>query len=119
MISSGASKIPNADPNVGYGAAKAALDSVSRSLASMWGPKYGITVNSISVGATLTEALKAGVEQRGPEFEKYISEFSMLKRIGEVQEVADIVAFVASPQAGWIIGNNVPANGGGLAALQG
>ena len=43
---------------------------------------------------------------------------TLLKRIAEVEEVANIVAFVASPGAGWITGNQIPANGGAAAMLQ-
>lgn len=104
MISSGSSKIAQGDPMVPYAAGKAAMDAVSRNLGAAWGPTYGVTVNSISVGATDTDALQKGIETWGPGFEEMAKEFSLLKRIGSVEEVTNIVAFVASPQASWIIG---------------
>jgi len=119
MLSSGASKIPeNGDQLFSYSCGKAAMDAVSRNLASLWSIKYGVTVNSISVGATLTESLQMAMEMMGPEWKVMLENFSLLKRIGSVDEVAQIVAFVASPQASWITGNQIPANGGGLSVLQ-
>ena len=118
LISSGSSKIAQGDPGIAYCAGKAAMDAVSRNLAASWGMKYGVTVNSISVGSTRTQALEQGFKLWGPEFEKMATDFSLLKRLGEVDEIANIVAFVASPEASWIVGNQIPANGGGLAMLQ-
>lgn len=119
LLSSTASKMPLPDPMLPYGAAKAALDSVSRCLAAIYGVRYGVTVNSISVGYTKTDSSKAVGELWGEAAMKAIEESSLLKRGGEVEDVAEIVAFVASPQAGWMTGNAVPANGGALAMVQG
>jgi 3-oxoacyl-[acyl-carrier protein] reductase len=104
FISSGSSKFPGGDPFISYSASKAALDTISRNLAVAWGVKYGVTVNSISVGPTATDAMKEAVENGGPAFEEMISNVTLLKRIAHPQEVADIVAFVASPGASWITG---------------
>ena len=104
FISSGSSKIAFGDPSLAYAAGKAALDAVSRNLAAAWGIKYGITVNSISVGATLTDAMEQAFESWGDEHKRVVESFSLLKRIASVEEVADIIAFVASPQAQWIHG---------------
>ncbi|RMY44780.1 hypothetical protein D0865_10331 [Hortaea werneckii] len=116
MISSGASKIPQGDPIIPYAAAKAALDAVARNLAVMYAPK-NITVNSISVGATRTDTLENAFKVM-PGFEQKIEALSPLNRIGTVNDVAEIVGFVASPQAGWMTGNSVPANGGALSMAQ-
>ena len=106
MMSAVASKFAFGEPTVAYSAAKAAVDSISKNLAAIWGPKYGVTVNTISVGGTMTDAMRAAIGARGPDFEKMVGDLSFLKRIGEVDEVADIVAFVASPQARWIVGKS-------------
>ncbi|KAF2718021.1 NAD(P)-binding protein [Polychaeton citri CBS 116435] len=119
MLSSASSKIANGDPLTSYSVGKAAMEAVVRNMSAVYGIQKGITVNSISVGATLTATMQSFVDKSGPEFEAYVKGFSVLKRLGEVQEVADIVAFVASPQASWIVGNSVPANGGSLLAVQG
>ena len=138
FISSGSSRFPGGDPFIAYSASKAALDTISRNLAVAWGVKYGITVNSISVGPTATDAITEAIEKGGPAFEEMLSNVTLLKRIAQPQEVADIVAFVASPGASWItgelliayskvdgivqadafLGNQIPAIGGTLSALQ-
>lgn len=97
MISSIASKLAIGELTVAYSAVKAAVDSFSKNLAAIWGVKYGVTVNTIFVEGTLTDAMRAAIKDRGPELEKMVSDLSFLKRIGEVDKVADIVAFVASP----------------------
>lgn len=51
------------------------------------------------MGGTLNNAMRAAIKDMGMELEKMVSDLSFLKRIGEVDEVAEIVAFVASPQA--------------------
>ncbi|KAK4545736.1 hypothetical protein LTR36_002690 [Oleoguttula mirabilis] len=118
LLSSTASKMALGDPMTIYAVGKAALDTVARNLATIYGPKYGVTVNSISVGATVTDGMKAAMDSFGPGSLEWAASLSLMKRVGEVEDVADIVAFVASPQAGWITGNAVPANGGTLSMLQ-
>lgn len=121
-ISSIASKIANMDPILAYGASKAALDSFTRSLASVYGLKTRATFNSVSVGATATEATQAALDSFGPEvLEEQISVFTTEKRMGEVEDVAFVIAFLASEEARWINGAHIAANGGhrGLLALQG
>nr|POF26168.1 short chain dehydrogenase asqe [Quercus suber] len=119
FMSSGASRLSMGDPFSGYCAGKAAMEAVARNLAVNYGKTHGVTVNSISVGPTGTEALNMSMDMLGEEFSNQMKGFSILKRIGTTQEVADIVAFIASPQAAWITGNLIPANGGGMGMLQG
>lgn len=119
MTSTCASKLPAGDPFVGYAAAKAAMDSIARNLAAIYAVKYGVTVNTISVGSTQTDAMDEALDVFGPGFKDYAVQFPLTKRVSEAQEVADIIAFVCSPQAAIITGNQIPANGGGLSALQG
>lgn len=104
MISSVASRFAFVERTITYSAAKAAVDSISKNLAAIWGVKYGITVNTISVEGTFTDAMGEAIKDRVVELEKMVCDLSFLKRIGEVDEVAEIVAFVASPPSGWIIG---------------
>nr|POF12903.1 short chain dehydrogenase asqe [Quercus suber] len=118
FISSAASRLPMGDPMIAYSVGKAAMEAVARNMAVTYS-KDGITVNSISVGATRTDAFASTVDNMGPEFERNMENFSLLKRIGSPEEVANIVSFIASPQAAWITGNLVPANGGGMGMLQG
>lgn len=114
MITSGASKTAMGKAVIPYAASKAAMDAVSRNLAMQYGASNGITVNSISVGATNTDALKnnAGDGMEGVDYDGFIqlvTALSTLHRVGEPEEVADIVAFVASPAAAWINGESIDA----------
>jgi NAD(P)-dependent dehydrogenase (short-subunit alcohol dehydrogenase family) len=107
---------------VHYGMTKTAQIAVSRGVAeSVAGT--GITVNSILVGATSSEgvgdfvqsmAKQQGVtkEQVEREFFEKVRPTSLLKRFETTEEVAAVVAFVASTQATSINGSAVRAEGG-------
>jgi 3-oxoacyl-[acyl-carrier protein] reductase len=60
-ISSVAGRLPGEDPMMVYGASKAAIDSFTRSLAFTHAMKTGATFNSVSVGATLTDAVSSNL----------------------------------------------------------
>ena len=94
-----------------YGAAKAGLDNLTRTLAHEWGP--AIRVLSVVVGLLLTEQAhlyygdEAGIEAVGRTL--------ALGRLGTPDEVADVVLFCASPLASYMSGASVPVHGGGEA----
>jgi len=92
-----------------YAMTKAALVAFTRGLSRELGPK-GITVNIVHPGATDTDANPAN----GPaaEFQKSLTS---LGRFGEPQEIANIVAFLASPAASLITGATLLADAGALA----
>jgi 3-oxoacyl-[acyl-carrier protein] reductase len=120
--SSVASKIGNNDPVIVYGASKAAVDSITRSLAVVYGAKTGATFNSVSVGATLTEATKKVVEAGGQQIiDDNVADVTAEKRMGLPEDIALVFGFLASEEARWINGANVAANGGAksMLALQG
>lgn len=85
---------------------------------------FGITVNNVLPGATMTGRLEAIIENKsqktGVSFEdakhEMIAEIPA-GRIGEAQEVAAAVAFLASPAAGYINGINLPVDGGRTGSL--
>ena len=90
-----------------YAAAKAGVAGMTRSLARELGSR-SITVNCVAPGFIATdmtdalpEAQKAALQQQIP-----------LQRLGQAEEVAHAVAFLASPQAGYITGSELPVNGG-------
>ncbi|MFF0452780.1 SDR family oxidoreductase [Nocardia africana] len=91
-----------------YSASKAAGEELVRVLAKELGPR-GITVNTVLPGAIRTEALAAG---RSPELTEQIIASTPLGRIGEPDDIADIVTFLASAAAGWITGETIHAGGG-------
>jgi 3-oxoacyl-[acyl-carrier protein] reductase len=107
MISSTASRAPSPDPVVCYAVSKAALDSFTRSLALIFSAKHGITINSVSVGATMTDLVRipmeAGVLPREL-IDMLVSKNTAEKRLAEVEDIAGIVGFLASEESRWING---------------
>jgi len=98
--------IPNAAV---YSATKAAIDSFTRTLAAELGSKK-ILVNSILPGPVETEGTHAL-----DNFEAFRAAFlprTPLGRIGQPNDIASVVTFLASDQAGWITGQVIPVAGG-------
>jgi 3-oxoacyl-[acyl-carrier protein] reductase len=90
---------------VNYAAAKAGLIGAVRAL-SLEVASRGITVNAIAPGIIDSPAVAAVMDARR------IAEMVPMRRAGRPQEVADLVAFVASEQAGYITGQTISVNGG-------
>jgi 3-oxoacyl-[acyl-carrier protein] reductase len=95
-----------------YGAAKAALIFDTERWALEFVP-YGIRVNAVSPGSILVEG--NGWDRyrlANPEyFEDYVQHGFPMGRLGTAEEVADVIAFLASPRAHWINGRNIPVDG--------
>jgi 3-oxoacyl-[acyl-carrier protein] reductase len=89
---------------VSYGASKAALESYSRSAAMELG-QYGITVNVVAPGPIQTGWIP-------PEAVQPIVEDIPLGRMGQPEDVADVVVFLASEQARWVTGQRLFVGGG-------
>ena len=101
-ISSIRSKTANPDPMMVYGATKAAVDSFTKSLALTYGIKTGATFNSVSVGATLTDAVRKAIEYVGPAVEEQgIADYTTEKRMGVPEDIAFVVGFLASEEGRW------------------
>ncbi|MDG4823849.1 SDR family oxidoreductase [Asanoa sp. WMMD1127] len=96
--------------NVLYCATKAALEQVTAVAARELGPR-GITVNTVSPGATDTDLLRA---HNSAEELALATEWTALGRLGRPDDVAAVVAFLTTPDAGWITGENIRAAGGSL-----
>lgn len=92
-----------------YGAAKAGIDSLVRSLAVEWAPR--VRVNAIDVGLVRTEQtdLHYGGEDGVAAIERTIP----LGRLAEPRDVGNVAAFLASPLADYVSGAVVAAHGGG------
>jgi 3-oxoacyl-[acyl-carrier protein] reductase len=90
-----------------YGATKAGLIGFSKSLAIEAG-RYGITVNTICPGFIATEAVQLYDER----MTERIAKRTALKRMGRPEEVAQVVAFLASDAASYITGAVIPVTGG-------
>jgi len=96
----------HAAPGVSIGAAaKAGSECFIRSLAQELGVR-GITCNSVAPGCTRTEMIA------GQTWPEQVPPWTALRRLGEPQDIADIVAFLASDEARWLTGATLPANGG-------
>lgn len=106
-ISSGAADATMAGASL-YSATKSALDTLSRIWAQDLG-KRQITVNSVSPGVTVTDMFKAGIPEEG---HQYMIDKTALGRLGQPEDIADVVAFVASGDARWITGQVINVDGG-------
>jgi NAD(P)-dependent dehydrogenase (short-subunit alcohol dehydrogenase family) len=95
-----------------YGAAKAGIIGLVRAM-SLELADYGITANAVAPGPIDTELLRAAWP-RDVYAER--SEHIPAHRLGQVDEVARAVEFLASPEAGYISGIVLPVDGGSLAA---
>ncbi len=90
-----------------YSASKAAITTLSHALAKEFGPR-GITVNAIAPGVIETEMTADILVARGAN----IVAMTALARIGQPDDIAGIAYFLASPDAGWITGRTILADGG-------
>lgn len=88
-----------------YSAAKSAVQSFTESWARELGAR-NITVNSVIPGAT-----SPGMMDASPEYRGFFEAASPFKRIGRADEIAAVVAFLASPEASWVSGTHIFANG--------
>ena len=91
-----------------YVATKGAVEQMTRSLAKELGARK-ITVNAISPGPVGTELFTKG---KTPEQIQFFASQAALNRLGEPEDIANVVAFLASDASGWISGQNLRANGG-------
>lgn len=93
-----------------YAATKAGISGLVRSLAVEWGPK-GVTVNAVGPGIIKTPLTTAYMDQF-PERVAATIEHTPLRRLGEPEDVADVVAFLASDGARFITGQTIYVDGG-------
>ncbi|MFE7313542.1 SDR family oxidoreductase [Streptomyces sp. NPDC057555] len=108
-ISSGAGRLamPQA---IAYGATKGALDNFTLNLAQDLGAR-GITANSVAPGIIDTD-VNADWLRGNPAAEADAAARAALGRVGQPEDIADIVAFLASHDARWITGRVIDATGG-------
>ncbi|MCP3733515.1 SDR family oxidoreductase [Sphingomonas sp. RP10(2022)] len=92
-----------------YGAAKAGLLSLTTSLAQEWGPE--VRVNAIVVG--LIETADAAMTYGSQAVQARIAATLPLGRMGRGEDIADAVAFLASPRAAYVSGARLEVHGGG------
>jgi NAD(P)-dependent dehydrogenase (short-subunit alcohol dehydrogenase family) len=94
--------------SVAYGAAKAGVINATKSLAVEWGPK--VRINCVAPGLIMTE----GASYLAPtqEAKAAISRSIPLRRIGEVEDIADVVHFLCSDASRYINGETIVVDGG-------
>jgi 3-oxoacyl-[acyl-carrier protein] reductase len=97
----GASGFPD---EISYWASKHALESYSRAAAHELGP-YGITVNVVSPGPVQTGWMSRQLEEKA-------ALAIPLRRIGQPEDIADVIVFLASEQARWVSGQLLYVGGG-------
>jgi 3-oxoacyl-[acyl-carrier protein] reductase len=91
-----------------YAASKAAIEAMARCHAAELG-KRKITVNCVAPGLTDTDMLRDGIPA---EAKQMLVAQTPLGRLGTPEDIAQVVAFIASDEAAWITGEVIPANGG-------
>ena len=117
-IVGGFARTPSSDFMVG-GSVNAALANFTKALANQ-GLKDDVNVNWIHPGMTVTERLKETFEIRAVQqnlSREQVQENAVaaegLRRLGEPEDVAELVAFLCSPQARHIHGTGISVDGGG------
>jgi 3-oxoacyl-[acyl-carrier protein] reductase len=111
-------------PNLGISnIVRPAVAAWAKCLATELGP-FGITANNVLPGYTRTDRLRSLFEGRAKRdgtsvdaVERDIAASTPARRLGEPDEIAAAVAFLASPVAGYINGVNLPVDGGRLGTL--
>lgn len=118
MIARGGGSIINTASNSGvagdlarvaYGASKGGIITLSKYVATQYG-KQNIRCNSVSPGVVLTAALEATV----PGLREVIQRHILTPEFGTPDDIAALVAFLASAESRYITGENISISGGGL-----
>ena len=119
MIDNGGGSIINTASNSGiagdlarvaYGASKGGIITLSKYVATQYG-KQNIRCNSVAPGVVLTPALEATV----PGLKEVIQRHILTPEFGTPDDIAALVAFLASDESRYITGENISISGGGLA----
>ena len=106
-ISSIIARTPQAERGI-YSASKAALEAVTVAFAAELGPR-GITVNAVAPGSTETDLIRDRMV--GAVRDAVVAKTPM-GRLGQPDDIAGLVAFLASDEASWITGQVIAADGG-------
>ncbi len=91
-----------------YAGTKGAVEQITRQLAKELGPK-GITINAVSPGPVNTELFTVG---KTAEQIASVGSMNSFGRLGEPEDIANVVLFLASPESQWVTGQTIRVNGG-------
>jgi 3-oxoacyl-[acyl-carrier protein] reductase len=97
-----------------YSAAKAGLQGFTKTLAIELGP-FNINVNAVAPGFIVTDMTKETAQRVGADFEenqKLAAQRIPLRRVGQPEDIANVVAFLASEDASYVSGQIIYVNGG-------
>jgi len=109
IISFSSSVVGLYQPTYGvYAATKAGVEAMTHVLANELRGR-NITVNAVAPGPTATDLFLKG---KPKEVIDHLAKLAPLERLGEPRDIAAVVAFLASPDGGWINGQVLRANGG-------
>jgi len=110
-VSSIAARGRGQSPNISYASAKAGVIGFTQQLAMEAGP-YGVTVNAVAPGGILSGRVIDRWAAMSDAERSRISEAIPLRRIGQPQDVARAILFLASNDADYITGITLDVNGG-------
>jgi NAD(P)-dependent dehydrogenase (short-subunit alcohol dehydrogenase family) len=110
VVTSSLSAIQGMDLRAAYAATKAGVSGLVRNLAIEWGPN-GVKVNAVGPGMIKTDLTQAYMDQFPDRVNATIAN-TPLRRLGEPEDVADVVVFLASDKARFITGQTIYVDGG-------
>ena len=91
-----------------YAASKMAIEKLTEVAAKELGER-GITVNAVRPGPTDTKLFNKGKDEKAKEF---FASQAALGRLGQPEDIANVISFLFSEQGGWVTGQAIGANGG-------
>ncbi|MFZ0667922.1 MAG: SDR family oxidoreductase [Acidimicrobiales bacterium] len=93
--------------HMAYGTSKAAIITMTKYIATMYG-RFGIRCNAVAPGLIITEAMA----KRAPHAQVAYARHRLVTRDGSMEDIAALVRFLASDEAGYITGETIVADGG-------
>jgi len=108
-VSTGTTRFTNPNYSV-YASMKGAIEVLTKYLARELGPK-GITVNVVAPGPIETDFNNATI-RNNPQLKATLSNLTPLGRVGAATDIGPVIAFLSTPEAGWINGQRIEVSGG-------